>query len=367
MKHLPWLPPVWLARGLERLRAGLLSVHRSSTLPQVAMLELAMGAWLSQGLYAAAQLGIADALEPQPLTPAELAARLGADAQSLQRLLRALSQYGVFALRRDGRFAQTSLSRQLRKDAPGSLRGFVLFLGHPKHRSHWSKLHDTVRNGGSDLELQYGTTLFEHMCRDRELGEAFDDAMTSLSQLATEATLASYDFSRFGLIVDVGGGRGAKLASILRSTPSARGVLFDLPEVTLGAAPVLERLGVRDRVRIESGSFFERVPAGGDAYVLKHILHDWSDERASKILQTIRREIPRPGRLLVIEGVVPADARAHMAKLIDLEMLVIDGRERTEREFAQLFASAGFALERVVPTAGPVSVLEARPVDTWGA
>jgi C-methyltransferase len=275
-----WLPPVWLARTVERVRSGLLHLHRRSTLAPVALLELAMGAWLSQGLYVAAKLGVADVLARGLRSAAELARELETDERAMARLLRALSQYGVFLQRRDGRFAQTALSACLCADVPGSLRGFLLFLGHP-NRGHWSQLDQTVCAGQSDIEDRYGTTLFEHMCQDRELGAVFEGAMTSLSQLANQATLVSYDFSSCHTVVDVGGGHGAHLASILQAAPRARGVLFDLPEVTAGSVGLLAHLGVQDRVRIESGSFFERVPKGGDAYVLKHIVHDWSDERAN--------------------------------------------------------------------------------------
>ncbi|HEX5658889.1 MAG TPA: methyltransferase, partial [Polyangiales bacterium] len=260
--------------------------------------------------------------------------------------------HGVFALRGD-RYAQTTLSRSLQRDVPGSVRDYLLFLGHPRQRERWSKLDRTVREGRTQSDF------FAQLGHDRELGAAFDAGMSSLSLLGSEATLASFDFSRFGTIVDVGGGRGENLATILRTAPRSRGVLFDLPEVTRGVQ--------RERMRVESGSFFERVPAGGDAYVLKHILHDWDDERARVILGAIKRAMPRHATLVIIESVVPADARQHMAKLIDLEMLVIDGKERSEREWRTLLAGCGFTLARITPTAGPVSVLEARLSDTSDA
>jgi DNA-binding transcriptional ArsR family regulator len=362
--ELPWLPPVWLARAVDRLREVVSRVHRRTALPPVALLELTMGAWLSQALWAAARLNIADALAQGPRTPTELARELGVDEPALTRLLRALSAHGVFAQRRDGRYAQSALSHHLRREVPGSLRDYLLFLGHPRHRDHWSTLDLTVRSGHS--EFAAGDGFFGHLSRDRELGAVFDAGMTALSRLGGAATLASYDFSRFDVIVDIGGGRGAHLATILQEAPRTRGVVFDLPEVTAGVEPAQLALG--ERLRVESGSFFERVPTGGDAYILKHILHDWNDERAQAILQNVRRAMPAHGTLLIIESVVPAGPGAHLAKLIDLEMLVIDGKERTEREWRDLLARSGFTLARILPTAGPVSILEAMPTDgTWDA
>lgn len=318
-----------------------------------------MGAWLSQALWAAARLEVADALAQGPRSPAQLAVQLGVDADALARLLRALSAHGVFVVRADGRFAHSELSQCLRRDVAGSLRDYLLFVGHPKQRDAWARLDLTMRAG---RPAQPG--LFERMAEDRELGCVFDAAMSCLSRLGSAATHASYDFSRFATIVDVGGGRGANLVAMLRVAPQARGVLFDLPEVIAEARERLAEHALGERIRVDGGSFFERIPEGGDAYVLKHILHDWSDERALAILRNVRRAMGPEATLVIIESVLPEGGRAHMAQLIDLEMLVIDGKERSEREWRGLLACAGFALARIVPSAGPVSVIEARPVDT---
>ncbi|MET0283665.1 MAG: methyltransferase [Polyangiales bacterium] len=348
----PWLPPVWLARRIERVRNALQLAQRRSTLPPVALLELAMGAWLSQALVAAAELGVADALAQGPRTVAQLARELEVDEDSLARLLRALSAHGVF-VERAGSYAQNALSRHLRSDVPDSLRAYLLFLGHPKHRAQWSALAQRVRGGRSERPF------FDALRADRELGAVFDEGMSSLSRLGSRATEV-YDFARFTTIVDVGGGRGENLLGVLRGAPASRGVLFDLPEVIAHAL-------AHERMQVEGGSFFERVPEGGDAYVLKHILHDWADEHALAILRNVRRAMPPHGTLVLLESVVPTGAEPHLAKLIDLEMMVIDGKERSEPEWRTLLQRAGFTLEQIIETAGPVCILEARLSDTSGA
>lgn len=361
---LPLLPPR-LVRWIEAAREQLGRLHRSSVPGPVATLELVTAAWLGQAVAVAAKLGIADALADGPRTSGELARSLACHEDALRRLLRALTQHGVFRERSDGRYEQSALSESLRRDVPHSVRAFALYVGSDEQRAHWSLLEHSIRTGEPSVARARGCTFFEYTRENRAFGALFNDAMTGLSQLAQEALLARYDFTPFARIVDVGGGRGRLLAAMLQRAPNAHGVLFDLAEVVDDAPDTLRALGVHARCTVESGSFFERAPTGGDLYVLKHILHDWSDRDAVQILRTVRRAMAGDQTLLLFESILPSDGRAHLAALTDLEMLLcLGGRERTLLEFVALLAEAGFALSRVIDTAAPISILEARPSDT---
>jgi hypothetical protein len=254
------------------------------------------------------------------------------------------------------------MARALRKDANVSLRDAVLFFGSPAHRNHWSHLVDAVRTGEPVGEKLNGMPFFDYIQHDRELGELFDRAMTSIGSLALEPLFAAYDFGRYETLIDVGGGEGTLLTEILRRAPRSRGVLFDLPEVVAAAPTRLAELGLADRCAVEGGSFFDSVPKGGDAYILKHILHDWAEPEAGRILRTVRTAMDPDARLLIVELVVPEHTAPHPSKFIDLEMLVnAGGRERTEAEYRDFLARHGFTLTKRVPTASPDNVLEARP------
>jgi len=354
------LPPPRLARLVERVRDRLSRLYRGTVPPEVALLELVTAGWLSQAVCAAAELGIADVLANGPLDAPAIARALGCDASAVYRLLRALAQHGVFRHEPDGRFAQSPLSAALRTDAPGSLRSFARYVGHPAARAHWSALDGAVRSGEPAVPALRGMPFFAYTQADPAFGAVFNDAMTSIADLAERAVLAAYDVTQLGTVVDVGGGQGRLLAGLLARAPEARGVLFDLPEVVAGAPLLLGQRGVRDRCIVEAGSFFERAPTGGDTYVLKHILHDWDDERALVILHNLRDAMRSGARLVIIESVLPEGAAPHFGTLQDLEMLVsVGGKERTEADFRALLEQARFTLARVVPTASPLSVLEA--------
>jgi SAM-dependent methyltransferase len=223
-------------------------------------------------------------------------------------------------------------------------------------------LHDSVKEGKSAIELQTGKGPWEHLASDPALARDFDDAMTAVSSVTIEPILGAYDFGGFKNVVDVGGGRGRLLAGILRAAPSARGVLFDQPSVLQAAHQTLDSFGVTDRCEIVSGNFFEGVPTGGDAYLMKTIIHDWHDEDALKILNQVRKAIKPDGFLLLFETVVPEPNAKHLAKLLDLEMLVTaGGQERTRDEYTELLKKAGFRLNRIITTACPLSIIEAKP------
>jgi hypothetical protein len=328
--------------------------------PPIAMLEMVTEMWAAQAITAAADLGIADALAKGPQSADELASAVNADADALRRLLRALTTRGIFRQRRDGRYDLTALADTLRSDADVSMAAFARFLGSPQHREHWSQLTDAVRTGRSVVPALRGKPVFEYLADEPELAAIFNDAMTSISELAIAPLVAAYDFGPYATIVDVGGGHGRLLAAILGATPGARGILFDQPQVVAGAPAVLEEHHVAGRVRIAEGSFFDAVPGGGDAYVLKNVIHDWPDDDAVRILGNVRRAAATGKNVLLIEGVLPGHDREYPGNWVDLEMLVTaDARERTAAEYGELLRRAGFDLTRVVETAGPLSVVEA--------
>lgn len=326
-------------------------------------MEMILTAWMSQAITVAAELGVADALADGPQPIEELASRVGANPDALARLLRALISRGVFRRRRDGRYELNALADTLRRGVFPSMAGMARFVGSPQHREHWSLLADAVRTGEAVVPQLRGMPAFDYLAQEPDLAEVFNQAMTSGSEWAVAPLVSAYDFSGYPTIVDVGGGHGRLLAAVLAAAPHARGVLYDLPHVVAGAPALLAEHRVTDRVRVVEGSFFDQVPSGGDAYLLKNVIHDWPDEQAGQILRNLRAAT-RPGAVvLLVELVTPEHDREFLGKWADLEMLVgAAARERTADEYCGLLQQAGFAMTRVVPTASPFSVVEARAV-----
>jgi len=316
-----------------------------------------------QALYVAARLGIADLLKDGARGSEELARATGADARALHRLLRALASLGVFAEDADGRFAPSELGALLRSDVPGSLRAAAIFFGDERNWHAWGKLERSVMSG-EPVRGPRGTQVFlEESARDPEGAALFNAAMTSLTSAFDAAVTAAYDFSRLGTLVDVGGGQGALISSILAANPALRGILFDIPPVIESARGRIGEAGLAGRCELVAGDFFASVPAGGDAYVLKWVIHDWDDERSVAILRNCHRAMARDGRLLLVERVVPEriDQSADTQGIVlgDLNMLLwTGGRERTAAEYGALLASAGFTPAGIVPTATQLSVIE---------
>jgi len=353
-------PPVPLVRVVERTRHHLLRLHQALAPPPAAMVELITATWLSQAITVAAELRIADVLTEKPLDIDDLARKVDANPDALARLLRALIGRGIFRQRRDGRYDLTPLAKTLRTDTPDSMAAFARFVGSPEDREHWSHCIDAIRTGESVVPKLRGMPAFDWAMSDPELSEVFNQAMTNFTELALAAVLAAYDFTGHRTIVDVAGGHGRLLAGMLSATPTAQGVLFDLPQVVAGAEPLLRKHRVFDRVSIVGGSFFESVPEGGDLYVLKNIIHDWSDDKALQILKTVRAAAAAGSKLLLVESLIPQHDREFATKWLDLEMLVANsGRERTAAEYRELLRDAGFEMTRVVPTASPFSLVEA--------
>lgn len=355
------VPPAKLARVVEWIRHQLYRFHQRLTPAPAAMMELIIASWTSQAVTAAAQLGVADALANGPLPIDELAARVDADADALARLLRALIGRGVFRRRRDGRYELNSLASTLRSDAPVSMAWAARFYGSAEQRERWTLLAESVRTGNSVVRALRGTDSFDYFAEHPELAELFNRTMTSISQLTDASVVAGYDFGAYPTIVDVGGGQGPLLTAILTAAPASRGILYDLPGVVAGAPDVLRERAVADRVRIADGSFFDSVPGGADAYVLKNIIHDWPDEKAVQILRNVRKVAGPQATVLLIELVIPTHDRDFPGKWADLEMLLnLGSRERTAAEYRDLLSQAGFRMTRVVPTASPLSVVEAK-------
>ncbi len=354
-------PPAALVSLIERVRDFLASLRRRLAPGHASAMELVGGFWAFHVVYVLADLGVADDLSAGPCSAEELGRRKGVSADAMYRLLRCATAAGVFREISDRRFELNAAARALRSDEPQSARDFIVFMGKYGAR-HWAQLGECARDGRTASEILYGMKPFEAFGSDPEGAALFNAAMTSISSFVVGPVVAAYDFSGAHTVVDVAGGHGRLLGGILEANPSLRGILFDLPEVVEGAAQTLSRLGVAERCEIVGGSFFDEgaVPAG-DLYVMKAIIHDWPDEPAGKILANIRSSMQPGASLLLCENVVPAPNRSHLAKFLDIEMLVQSGgRERTELEYSRLFESAGFKLSRVVPTASPASIIEAK-------
>lgn len=326
--------------------------------PDGHLMQLLMGKVTTYTLSAMARLGIADhmAAEPQPV--GEIGAAAGVKPELLYRVLRLLASVGV--AHQDGEaFGLTPVGLLLRADAPHSMRDMAIMMGDKWTTDSYQLIYETLRTGTDGVTLAYGKHAFDLFKTDPEQGENFHGAMTSFTRILVEKLLEAYDFAGVGTLADVGGGHGILLGSVLRRYPEMRGVLFDLPEVLAGAGVELD--GVGERVRKEAGSFFETVPDGCDAYIMKHIIHDWDDGSGRRILSLMREKMAANGRVLLFEMVVPPGNEPVPAKFLDIEMMANTkgGKERTEAEYGTLLESAGLRMTRVVRTKSPMCVVEA--------
>jgi hypothetical protein len=327
------------------------------------MLQIISGFWISRGVYVIAKLGIPDLLKSGPKTAEELASETRMHAPSLYRILRALASVGVLSTQEGKRFALTPLSETLVTDAPGSLRWFAVSELGQEHYPAWGNLMHSVKTGEIAFDHFFGVDVWEYFKQHPEDAAVFNDSMSGMTAAANEAITSLYDFSGFKKLVDVGGGHGGLITSLLKSNPKLKGVLFDAPQVIEGARARIEAAGLADRCEIVAGDFFKSVPEGGDAYIMKWIIHDWDDERAITILKNCRNQMQSNGKIILVDSVVPETDEPHFSKFIDLNMLVMTGgKERTAKEFEELFAAAGFKLLRVIPTDLPTSIVEGAPV-----
>jgi hypothetical protein len=327
--------------------------------PDAILLQMLFGALMQQSICVAARLGIADLLAEKPQTAKELAAKTETHAPSLYRVLRVLTTAGIFAQNADQKFELTPLADLLRSDAPNSMRDFAIMMGGEWNWRNLADLMHCVKTGGSAQEKVYGMASFEYFTQNAEAGEIFNRAMTSFSLAEAPAIVEAYDFSSIGKLVDVGGGHGLLLAGILKANPQAQGVLSEMPYVIEGAGELLEKEGVSSRVELATGDIFESVPAGGDVYMMKHIIHDWDDEHSIKLLRNIRTAMNENGKVLIVEMVVPEGNEPSPSKILDIQMLVTEGgKERTEDEYRKLLEASDFRLTRIIPTRSPLSVIE---------
>ena len=329
--------------------------------PAQQVLQVAVGYVASAALYTAIALNVADHLASGPRDVSELARLSGANEDALFRVLRLLASLGVFAETGLRRFALNPAAELLRKDVPGSLRGMAVFLPDPFHFRAYANLLDSVMTGHTAAETTLGMPVFEYLAKNPDYSKVFNDAMTALSAPVIGAALEAYDFSQIGVLVDVAGGHGEVLMSILKKYSNIRGVLTDVGHVIDGAKARIAAAGLTDRCQAVPSDFFQAVPEGGDAYIMKHIIHDWDDGRATTILKNIGKAMgAKRGKVILLESVIAAGSAPDFGKFIDIEMLALPGgKERSEQEFRTLFAGAGFELTRVVPTTSPLSVVEA--------
>ncbi len=315
------------------------------------------GSWITQGVWVAAELGIADLLANGPLTADELAEQTQTQGAALYRVLRALASVGIFAQDPQGRFSLTPPANLLRSDVPDSQRSFAIMMGAEFYKA-WGELLHSVRTGEGGFQKRFGMPFFQYMLEHPMRHGIYDTAMGRFGQGEAEAMLDAYDFSGFRTVVDVGGGSGMLLEAMLKRHPEIKGILFDLPAVVERARSFISDSGLSDRCRIEGGDFFSSVPAGADAYILQHIIHDWEDQDAITILRNCREAMRSDSRVLLVELVIPPGNGPFFGKWLDLMMLLVGGRERTEEEYRRLFSAAGLKLTRVVSTASEVSIVE---------
>jgi DNA-binding Lrp family transcriptional regulator len=326
------------------------------------MLKLVDGYQVSQALHVAATLGISDLLAEGPRSVADLAEQTKTHAPTLRRLMRALESVGVYACDLDGRYSNTELGEQLRSDVAGSLAGWAVYVGRTYYRQAWGQLLDSVRTGRNAFATVHGTSVWHYRKERPEEQAIFDGAMTATVGVVLEAVVSSYDFGRYATVCDVGGNVGTLLAAILKRYPQVRGVLFDQPDVVSDAMPVLKTAGVEDRCELVGGDFFQSVPTGADAYIMKSIIHDWLDDEAVEILRICRSAMGDDARLLLVEQLLGEGSDPSQTAFSDLNMLVSPGgQERTLAEYGDLLAASGFTLTGATDTGTQAFVIEATP------
>jgi SAM-dependent methyltransferase len=325
-------------------------------------MQLATGYIASACMNAVTRLKIADLLSRGPKPVAELAAATSVNEDILYRVLRALASAGFFVESEPRTFANSPASEVLRTDVPGSMWPMVLWMCDPFHFDVYRDMMPTLKDGKPGVEHVFKKQAFDVIFANEELAKVFNNAMTTFSALVIPAVLESYDFSNIGTIADIAGGHGFVLTAILKKYPQMKGILFDLDQVVAGARQRIDEMNLADRVELVAGDFFQSVPPA-DSYVMKHIIHDWDDEKALTILKNCAKHLKPRGKVILIEAVLSPGNEPNLGKWIDIEMFMMPGgRERTEEEFRELFAKAGLQLTRVLPTKSPLWVVEAQKV-----
>jgi SAM-dependent methyltransferase len=338
------------------------SYQHTDLSPVDQLTRLGLGVMTTQMLSAVAQLDIADKLAAGPRAAEDLAAETKTRTDFLYRILRTLASLGVFEELPGRRFQLTEVSQLLRTDVPISLRDNMVFFGSSWAGAGCQHLLDAMRSGKSGIEEAHGVNVFQYLGGHPEDLAVFQGAMTGFSSVQSRAVVDAYDFSPFRRVIDVAGGHGSLLAHILRASPEATGAVLELPEVVADGKALAKGHGLADRMEFIAGDMFESLPAGGDCYALKYIVHDWADDAIRKVLRNIRKGIKPEGKLIAVDVVVQPGP--HIGKIFDAYMVVLmpGGVERTEEEFGALFASCGFKLTRVIPTRAYLSIVEGVPV-----
>jgi hypothetical protein len=354
------LPPVWLINAINAFRTFLIRLNRNLFPGNVVLYEQFQYFWLLPSLYVAARLDIATLLKNNPLTPEDLGRKVNADPANLARLLRALASQGIFKQTRNGRFALNSVAKGL-LDEPGSLRHMILHHLGPVNWNLMSNLEYAVRTGGDAFEDKYGMPIYEYLKEHQGENDVFDKSMSNLSDLGLSPILSAYDFGKFKKIADIGGGEGFLLANILHRHPGCMGILFDTPNALEQAKAMLARYQVENRTELVAGDFFTAVPGTGDLYLLKHVIHNWSDRESEELLKVIHRDMPAGSRVLILEMIVPPGNTPSLAKLLDIQMMASmpGGKERTAAGFMEILTRSGFSNIRFIPTISPVCLIEA--------
>lgn len=330
--------------------------------PHAQVIQMATAYWVSRAVYAAARLGIADLLKDEPRAAEDLATATGTHALALRRVLRALASVGLFRTDEQGRFSLTPLGAALRSDASGAARSTVIALAGEWFWAAWGEVLHAVRTGETGVQKALGLTEYQYLAQNPEQASHFNAAMIGFHGGEPAAIVEAYDFSGFRRVVDVGGGSGNLLATILAANPNLQGVLLDRPQVVPDAERNLSAAGVAGRCQVVGGDFLEAVPEGGHGYIVSHCIHNWDEASCVRILANCRRAMQQAGRLLVIEAVVRPGDEPDPAKILDLAMLLVPGgQERSQDEYRILLEEAGFRMTRVVPTRTSASIIEAIP------
>jgi hypothetical protein len=326
--------------------------------PKIIITQMIFGCVLTKAIHVAAKLNIADHLARGPMDCSELADKSGADKESLYRLMRALASVEIFSKDEKGKFSLTPLANCLKDDDPDSVKAMAISVGNVFYKAY-SELLFSVQTGEGGFLKAVGVPVFEYLSNNPEEGKIFDRMMTEIHGGETEPMVNTYDFSVFNTIVDIGGGNGEVISAVLNKNPHVKGILFDLPEVVTRSRQNISARGLGNRCKVDMGNFFESVSKGGDAYIMRHIIHDWNDADAITILSNCRKSMNPGGKILVVEAVIREDNNPSPFKLLDLTMLLVGGKERTSSQFENIFLQAGLKLNRIVPFQHDLSVIEA--------
>ena len=334
------------------------TVMENNLPPNIILSQMIFGCVVSKAINVAAKLNIADLLDAEgPMNCSELAKKIGVHEESLSRLMRALASIGIFSIDQNAKYSLTPLADCLKANSPVSVKSMAISVGGAFYKAY-DELLFSVQTGDGGFKKALGKPVFEYLTDNPEEGKIFDQMMTDIHGGETAPMVDTYDFSVFNTIVDIGGGNGDLISAVLKKNPKVKGILFDLPEVVGRSQSNISARGLDERCKLESGSFFESVSTGGDAYIMRHILHDWSDDDAVTILNNCRKAMNPGAKILVVEAVIQDGNEPSPFKLLDLSMLLIGGKERTNKQFEVIFSRAGLKLNRIVSFQHDLSVVE---------